>query len=352
MRKWPAAPYFVCMQLLLSLGCGPCGPWSEMDVQAERLDLLAADERRVDAMWAGVEDLAEWTQRENTCVQKVAFKDGLEEQEGIGVGGIYDADRRRVRLREDSGPTEIRGFARNAFCQAIDHELDWVSQGSNGAFDQAISELDSDLYPTLDAQQRQVFAGVCAAGPASSALLIALAQECNEYDMPAHVTFVQQAVFPHWSDRITASYAWDIETRPLLEENTVISAVSTGSWLLVVEWIPDLQTGLVQPQLDLVDAKTAQVLKQLPLPEFLPTRDANGNPRFSSHALISTADGVLLMAHDLGVASWEVEVADGELNLLDYVAPDLGALASGHHNDGHFLYASYDGGLAAWVHDF
>ena len=323
-----------------------------MDVQAERLDLLAADQRRVDAMWAGVGDLAQWTQRESTCVQKVGFEEGLEEPEGVGVGGVYDAGRRRVRLREDSAPTEVRASTREAFCHAIDHELEWVSEDSAGAFDQAIAELDPELYPTLESQQHQVFAGVCQAGPESSALLIALAQECSDYGIPPQVSFVQQAVFPHWSDALTESYAWDTQTLPLLSQRTQVSAISSGAWLLMVEWIPDPETGLVQPQLDLVDAKSAEVVQQLSLPEFMPTRDANGNPRSSSHTLLSVADGALLMAHDPGVASWQVEVVDGELYVLPYSAPDLGAVSSGHQDQGHFLYATYEGGLAAWVHDF
>ncbi len=307
--------YTLAMLFWTLMGCGTCGPWSELRVNEDN----RTTGEHLTQMWSGVDQLAAWTGREQSCVRAVRFLDPLGPEDGLGAdeSGDYTEDQ-RVLLNAEVGPERLAQVTRHQFCHAIDEEEGWVSLSQADALADAASSLPASSLHGWDPAS-EVFARTCASGPQGNALLIALAEQCPDYQAPEHLVVVQQALFPTWADSVPGRFDWSQSSQPLLSEPVALSAGSTGDALVMALWHPG-DSGTSEPELIWVDADSAVLRERLPLPTFEPTRDPQGNPRSSSHSMVPSTEGLVLLAHDTA-PSYRVQIQDGALGLESLEVP-------------------------------
>lgn len=332
---------FAILAAALGPGCARCQGWA--DVPVNDPDALATAEG-LDAVRAGIDQIAAWTGRDETCVDEVRVVDALD-HEGIPLGGHYISTSRRVEVVAD---TSLQHVTTHEFCHAVDHEEGWISLDNADVLAAHADATPHDVYETEDARTREAFARICAEGPVLSALYAALSEACGVEGEDPAVLFVDEAVFAPREetsfDTFTAEATWtpiDGTERAGASLGALLVAGGAGALALDLAGAGDDDDYRVSPQLLRLDGAT--VTESLALDPHAPVRDANDNPTYTVHALLgSTGDPLLVSLLD--GAAWRVRSDPLALEAVDFPAFDPNASLEGFEHEGRaFVLGTLDG---------
>lgn len=178
--------------LLLLLACAtPDCPAFE-DIAVTDPDGLAED-GEVDRIQAAIDDFARWTGRDGVCVEEVRLMD----EEGLeGAAGAYFVGRELVGVKAGGS---VESMTRHELCHALDVAEGDLSLQNPDLFPPEAVDV-SESYPTEDARIRESFAGQCAYGPRSTALIDAMEESCGEDLGGARQRFLNEEVWAAWTD--------------------------------------------------------------------------------------------------------------------------------------------------------
>lgn len=295
------------MLLALLLACHPCGPWTELQVVDKTADGAPDTVAEVEA---AIAQFAEWSGREETCVQHVSVVD---EVSGDFSGG-YITPGRTIRVKAGTR----RAVTVHELCHAVDHEEGWPST-TESSLEPYADRVDHDGYPTHDSRMREAFARICQSGPALNNVVIALDNECGELDDDHEaVAFVSSIVYPDSVDLGALTNRVSLETHSVDvpgfwrdQDAYSMSAVSAGDDLVVTDLAYDPTADPDQAfQLDLhyLDVENARVVDTLSFDPHGAGQDENGNPSMNPYRVGGGRDGALVthLADD-GHSAWRLD---------------------------------------------
>ncbi len=328
----------VFLSVFVFAGCSPCGPWSEILIDASASSDPAASEKTVRI---GMDQLVGWTGRESSCVSSVVLVDELK-SEGLKVNGSFQPDSALVSLESALESAPLKRTTIHEFCHAIDFEDGLVSE-STLVLAPVAEGLPVAYYETETDRLHEAFARVCTQGPQGVAVLHGISQICDlDLELDAH-RFVEEQIFPIDDsppiDRVSAvTESSDSDLREGAFLAGAVSPVAAWEDLFVVDWsVTD--GGWIEPMALLLDPN-GDVLAAGEMDAFEQGRDSNGNPSITSGSVIGSDSGPLFL-HRETQRAFRFERAATALSLTEVELPVLPDEPWGFELNGDYFVAGY-----------
>lgn len=327
----------VFLSVFVFAGCSPCGPWSEIPIDA---NTSAEPALSATLVRDGMEQLAAWTERESTCVSEVRFVDDLRDG-SQKLNGRYLENPGRVFVESTLVSSKIPSITIHEFCHAIDFEGQIVDKESTAL--ESVAEGLPAYYASETDQLHEAFARVCTQGPQGVAVLHGISQICDlDLELDAH-RFVEEQIFPIDDsppiDRVSAvTESSDSDLREGAFLAGAVSPVAAWEDLFVVDWsVTD--GGWIEPMALLLDPN-GDVLAAGEMDAFEQGRDSNGNPSITSGSVIGSDSGPLFL-HRETQRAFRFERAATALSLTEVELPVLPDEPWGFELNGDYFVAGY-----------
>ena len=305
------------------------------------------DQERFDAVWAGIDAMAEWTGREEVCIDEIELVEELTDTETeLLINGR--SGYKGIELRAEIDASAMERVTRHELCHTLDRELGWPSREADGALDAFASTIGDIFYPEQNDKLGEAFAEICQEGPAIAAVHAAVSAGCEDGWLTDGASFVHNQLFAQPLASPTDSFTLQFTQDELgLSEPTWRTPM--GEDFLFVTSPYDSERERMTLELALYDVQLGRVTDTLSTPSFSLLEPFEYELWSAPFTPLQTDNGVLLLARDQRV-SWRVSAVDGELALQEERWPDLGRVDDGSERDGQLLYSSFNSEHHAWIH--